>query len=93
VRHDVPDALFADAYSAALLEAGDLLLPIGEGAITREHVVAELAELVTGARPGRTSPVDVTVFKSVGFALEDLAAATLAYNRARERSIGTEVGL
>jgi alanine dehydrogenase len=82
-----------DAYSAALLEAGDLLLPIGEGAITREHVVAELAELVTGARPGRTSPVDVTVFKSVGFALEDLAAATLAYNRARERSIGTEVGL
>ena len=82
-----------DAYAAALKEAGDLLIPLGEGAIAREHVVAELAELVAGSRPGRTSPGDVTLFKSVGFALEDLATATLAYNRANERALGVEVSL
>jgi len=82
-----------DAYTAALAEAGDLLIPLGEGAIAREHVVAELAEVVAGTRRGRTSPAQITLFKSVGFALEDLAAATLAYNRARERSIGSEVTL
>ncbi len=82
-----------DAYAAALAEAGDLLIPLGEGAITREHIVAELAELVTGSRQGRTSWSDVTLFKSVGFALEDLATATLAYNRAKERGIGVEVAL
>jgi ornithine cyclodeaminase/alanine dehydrogenase len=82
-----------DSYAAALEEAGDLLIPLGEGAIAREQVVAELAELVAGTRQGRTSSGEVTLFKSVGFALEDLATATLAYNRARERAIGTEVAL
>jgi len=82
-----------DTYAGALEEAGDILIPLGEGAIGREHVVAELAELVTGARAGRTRPEEITLFKSVGWALEDLAAARLAYNRARERSLGTEVSL
>src|SRR5256884_4163713 len=82
-----------DAYTAALVEAGDLLIPLGEGAIAREHVVAELAELVAGNRPGRTSPAQVTLFKSGGFALEGLATATLAENRARERGLGTAGGL
>ncbi|PYN62965.1 MAG: ornithine cyclodeaminase, partial [Candidatus Rokuibacteriota bacterium] len=58
-----------------------------------EHVVAELAELVGGIRVGRTRAEEITLFKSVGWALEDLAAARLAYNRARERSIGLEVSL
>ena len=82
-----------DAYPAALAEAGDLLIPLGEGAIAREHVVAELAELVAGTRRGRTNADEVTLFKSVGFALEDLATATLAYNRAKARSVGSEVSL
>lgn len=82
-----------DTYAGAWEEAGDVLLPLGEGAIGREHVVAELAELVTGARAGRTRADEITLFKSVGWALEDLAAARLAYNRARERSLGTEVSL
>jgi ornithine cyclodeaminase/alanine dehydrogenase len=85
--------LVVDTYAGALVEAGDVLIPLAEGAIAREHVVAELAELVTGARAGRTSPAEITVFKSVGFALEDLAAGRLAYNRARGRGIGTEVSL
>lgn len=85
--------LVVDTYAGALGEAGDVLIPLAEGAIGREHVAAELAELVTGARPGRTSPAEITVFKSVGYALEDLAAARLAYNRARGQGIGTEVAL
>jgi ornithine cyclodeaminase/alanine dehydrogenase-like protein (mu-crystallin family) len=82
-----------DTYAGAWEEAGDVLIPFGEGAIGREHVVAELAELVAGTRQGRTRAEEITLFKSVGWALEDLAAARLAYNRAKERSIGTEVSL
>ncbi|MGH7275927.1 MAG: ornithine cyclodeaminase [Candidatus Rokuibacteriota bacterium] len=82
--------LVVDAHAAALKEAGDLLIPLSEGVIARDQVVAEL---VAGSRPGRTGPADVTLFKSVGFALEDLATATLAYNRAKERAMGVEVSL
>ncbi|TMK75267.1 MAG: ornithine cyclodeaminase family protein [Actinobacteria bacterium] len=82
-----------DTYAGALEEAGDVLIPLREGLIDRAHVGAELAEVVTGRRPGRTSAEEITVFKSVGFALEDLAAARLAYDRARARGIGTEVTL
>jgi ornithine cyclodeaminase/alanine dehydrogenase len=85
--------LVVDTYAGALEEAGDVLIPMREGAIERTHVVAELAEVVTGQRPGRTSPEDITVFKSVGFALEDLAAAQLAHDRARAHGIGKEVHL
>jgi ornithine cyclodeaminase len=70
-----------DTYAGALAEAGDLVVPIERGVITREHVVAELAELARGLRPGRTSAAEVTLFKSVGTALEDLAAAELVLAR------------
>lgn len=80
-----------DTYAGALHEAGDILVPIAEGSIDRGHVVAELAELVTGARPGRTSAAEITVFKSVGFALEDLATARLAYNRAMASGAGARI--
>jgi ornithine cyclodeaminase/alanine dehydrogenase-like protein (mu-crystallin family) len=82
-----------DTYAGGLAEAGDILVPMSEGAITRAHVAAELAELVTGARPGRRSPSEITLFKSVGFALEDLATARLAYNRAVASGVGTAVEL
>jgi len=82
-----------DTYAGALAEAGDIVIPMKEGVIAREHVAAELAEIVTDARPGRTRADEITVFKSVGWALEDLAAARLAYNRARAANIGTEVSL
>jgi alanine dehydrogenase len=85
--------LVVDTYAGALASAGDVLLPMAEGAFTREHVAAELAELVTGARAGRTTAAEITVFKSVGFALEDLVAARLAYNRAMTLGMGTEVAL
>jgi ornithine cyclodeaminase/alanine dehydrogenase len=82
-----------DTYAGALDEAGDVLIPLREGAIARTHIAAELAELVTGARPGRDRADQVTLFKSVGFALEDLAAARLAYDRACDRGRGIRVAL
>jgi ornithine cyclodeaminase/alanine dehydrogenase-like protein (mu-crystallin family) len=66
-----------DTYSAALSEVGELLIPLQEGAITRDHIVADLHELVSGKKQGRRSPEEITAFKSVGCALEDLVAAEL----------------
>jgi ornithine cyclodeaminase/alanine dehydrogenase len=82
-----------DTYAGAWDEAGDLLIPLGERAISRRHVRAELAELVSGKKPGRRSPEEITLFKSVGFALEDAATARLAYDRALAAGRGTEVDL
>jgi ornithine cyclodeaminase len=70
--------LVVDTRAGALAEAGDVVQAIAEGAIAESHVAAELAELCRGAHPGRTRPEEVTVFKSVGWAGEDLAAAVLA---------------
>jgi ornithine cyclodeaminase len=66
-----------DSFAGALAEAGDLTQPLGVGAITREHVTAELAQVLCGDRPGRSNGNQCTLFKSVGTALEDLAAAEL----------------
>jgi ornithine cyclodeaminase len=71
-----------DTYPGALAEAGDLAQPLASGAITREHIVADLAELLRGERVGRCSAQDITLFKSVGTALEDLAAAELVLEQA-----------
>lgn len=67
-----------DTRAGGLSEAGDVVQAIAEGHITPGHVVAELADLCRNAHPGRTSPEQVTLFKSVGWAGEDLAAAILA---------------
>ncbi len=67
--------IVVDTYAGALAEAGDLLMPLASGAITRENIVAELAEMVRGQVRGRTQDEEITLFKSVGTALEDLAAA------------------
>jgi ornithine cyclodeaminase len=67
--------VFVDTYAGALAEAGDLVQPLERGVIAREHIVAELAELLRGQCAGRRSDEEITLFKSVGTALEDLAAA------------------
>jgi ornithine cyclodeaminase/alanine dehydrogenase-like protein (mu-crystallin family) len=66
-----------DTYGAALSEVGELMIPLQEGAITRDHIAADLHELVSGTKQGRRSPEEITAFKSVGCALEDLVAAEL----------------
>jgi ornithine cyclodeaminase len=70
-----------DTYAGALAEAGDLLLPLSQGKISREHIVADLHEIASGKKQGRTRPEDITLFKSVGCALEDLVTAQLIYRR------------
>jgi ornithine cyclodeaminase/alanine dehydrogenase-like protein (mu-crystallin family) len=69
--------LVVETREAAFAEAGELAIPMGEGAFGRDHVIADLAEVVKGAE-ARTSPSDVTVFKSVGLAFEDLIVARAA---------------
>jgi ornithine cyclodeaminase len=73
--------IYVDTYAGALAEAGDLVQPMEQGVIAPEAVRGELAELVRGMRPGRTRRDAITVFKSVGTALEDLYAARLAVSR------------
>lgn len=84
--------LFVDSRAAALVESGDVVLGIQEGRFSAEHIVAEVGELVNGAQ-GRRSDTEVTIFKSLGLAVEDVMAADLAYRRAVERGLGRELEL
>jgi alanine dehydrogenase len=72
--------VFVDTYAGALAEAGDLLQPIEAGCLSREDIRAELADLCAGRHAGRTDASQVTLFKSVGTALEDLCGANLAWD-------------
>jgi ornithine cyclodeaminase/alanine dehydrogenase-like protein (mu-crystallin family) len=83
--------LFVDRRESTVNEAGDYLMPLADKAIGPDHIQAELGEILTGARRGRTSPDEITLFKSLGLAVEDLAAASLACRRAREAGAGTWV--
>ena len=83
--------LFVDSTIGALAEAGDIVMAIQDGAITPTHIAGELGALASGAVAGRQHPGQVTLFKSLGMAVEDVAAARLAYTRARARGVGTEL--
>lgn len=74
-------SVFVDTRAGAMHEAGDIVQPLKSGALTPEGIRAELAELVGGTRPGRQEADEITLFKSVGAALEDLAGAILAYEQ------------
>jgi ornithine cyclodeaminase len=78
-------ALFVDTFDGALAEAGDLVQPLQAGLITRASVRAELADLATGRHIGRSNVHDITVFKSVGTAIEDLCAADLVWQHFKTR--------
>ena len=85
--------LFADRRESIQSEAGDFLLAKSEGAVADEHVVGELGEVLLGKVKGRTSPEQITLFESLGLAIEDLAAVNHVYQRARETGKGTSVEL
>ena len=85
--------LVVDSYEGALAEAGELVIPINEGTITRDHIYASLDELVAGKKEVPDTKDRVTLFKSLGMAMEDLVAADLAYRRAKEQGVGTEIRL
>ncbi|AEV37879.1 Ornithine cyclodeaminase/mu-crystallin [Pseudovibrio sp. FO-BEG1] len=76
--------VFVDTRAGAMKEAGDLTIPLANGTLKPEDVVADLYDLTRGENPGRTSNQEITFFKSVGAALEDLAGAILAYENSKE---------
>lgn len=87
-------SLFADSRESVLNEAGEFQLAVREGAIEGpEHIRAELGEVVAGMHPGRTAGDELTLFRSLGLAIEDMAAAERAVNNARRRGAGVEVEL
>jgi ornithine cyclodeaminase/alanine dehydrogenase-like protein (mu-crystallin family) len=83
--------IVVDTYASAMEEAGDLLIPLSKGLITGAAIHADLGEILTGQRPGRTDPQEITIFKSVGVALQDVGAAAWAYRRARELGLGQNI--
>ena len=83
--------LFVDRRESTLNEAGDYLFAMREGAIGPDHIRAEVGELLLGTHAGRTSPDEITLFKSLGLAVEDLAAADYVYRKAQAGDAGTWV--
>jgi ornithine cyclodeaminase/alanine dehydrogenase-like protein (mu-crystallin family) len=71
-----------DTYAGALAEAGELLIPMQSRVIDKSHIVADLHEIASGKKHARLSEEDITLFKSLGCALEDLVTAHLIYHRA-----------
>jgi ornithine cyclodeaminase/alanine dehydrogenase-like protein (mu-crystallin family) len=84
-------ALFADARESMVNEGGDYLFAVREAGIGPDHIRAELGEVLIGSREGRRSDDELTVFKSLGLAAEDLAAAEHVYTRAQAVGAGTAV--
>jgi ornithine cyclodeaminase len=83
--------LFVDRRESALAEAGDLLIPMKEGAVKGDHIQAELGDVIIGKNPGRLSSGELTLFKSLGLAVEDVASAAYIVRRARETGTGQTV--
>jgi ornithine cyclodeaminase len=84
---------FVDRRESTLAEAGDFLFPKQEGALDDGHIVAEIGELLLGQAAGRRTADEITLFKSLGLAVEDLAAAHHVWREAREQGMGTEVAI
>ena len=89
----VDAALFVDRRESTLNEAGDFLIPQREGLIGPDHIRAELGELLLGTAEGRRSDDEITLFKSLGIGVEDLAAGELVLQRAEAENAGTVVSL
>ena len=84
-------SLFVDRRESTVNEAGDYLFALRDGAIGPEHIRAEIGEVLIGDKPGRTSAEEITLFKSLGLANEDLFAAEYLYRRAGETGVGSWV--
>ena len=89
----VRSRLYVDCRESTFNEAGDFLIPRDEGAIGDDHIVGELGEVMLGTAPGRGGADEITLFKSLGVGVEDVAAAHYIYGKARERGAGTAIEL
>lgn len=85
--------VIVDSFEAVLAEAGDLIIPLNAGDITRDHIAAELGEVIAGIKPGRTSPEQITFFKSVGVAVQDAMAAKIILRNGSIMGLGTSIEL
>jgi ornithine cyclodeaminase/alanine dehydrogenase len=83
--------VFVDILAAAKEEAGDIIIPISEGAITWDHIAGEIGEVIAGKIPGRRNAEEITVFKSVGLAMQDAVVAAEVYRRALSAGLGTKL--
>jgi alanine dehydrogenase len=83
--------LYVDSKAAAVVESGDVVMNIAAGLFDESHIRGEIGELVLGRIEGRSSADDITVFKSLGMAVEDVVAADLVFRRAAESGAGTEL--
>lgn len=83
--------LYVDRRESTLNESGDFLVAAAERGLGHDHIVGEIGEVLAGTVEGRRSEEELTVFKSMGIAVEDLASAQLCVRRARERGVGAEV--
>lgn len=83
--------LYVDRLESAQHESGDYLIPLAEGVITPNHILGEIGELMGGGIPGRSSADEITLFKGLGLAIEDLAAANFIYDEAVRLHKGTEI--
>ena len=84
-------SLFVDLRESTEKESGDFLMALREGAIASDHIRADIGDVLLGKHPGRSSAKEITIYKSLGIAVQDLVAAELALLRARERNAGHEV--
>jgi len=89
-RTVVRSKIVCDSVAACLVEAGDLLIPMEEGALEKSAIHGGLAEVIAGQLPGREGDEEITLFKSVGLAFQDAATALETYRKAREMGLGTE---
>ena len=80
-----------DSREAIMAECGDILLAIRDKAISEDHIHAEIGDVLAGTKPGRSSATEITLYKSVGIAIQDVATANLVYRKALERGVGTTV--
>lgn len=85
--------IIVDTFEGCLSEAGDLLIPMAEGKLKRESIYGDLGDLVTGKKRGRESQEEITLFKSVGFAMEDVVVAHYAYQKALQENKGQRIEL
>lgn len=83
--------IFVDRRESALNESGDYLLAAAEGVVSQESIIGEIGELLLGTKSGRTSRDQITLFKSLGLAIEDVACADFLYRKALDQSVGTWV--
>ncbi|MBU0486955.1 MAG: ornithine cyclodeaminase family protein [Bacteroidetes bacterium] len=80
-----------DSREACFSEAGDIIIPVKEGAVSESHYYADLGDIITGKKPARENNTEITLFKSNGLAIQDVATAKLVYEMAVQKGIGVQV--